>query len=79
MAAIDDLVVSGLSQNQAQEIVNLQAGTSSAAALANAGFTQVQVTELIADKAGTSSPAKLTSAGFWAGTEVPTIDANLTV
>ena len=78
MAAIDDLVVSGLSQVQAQEIVYLEAGTSSAAALANAGFSSVQVTELIAEKAGTSSAAALTNAGFWSGTQVPTIQANLT-
>jgi hypothetical protein len=39
----------------------------------------VQVTELIAEKAGTSSAANLTNAGFWSGTQVPTIEANLTV
>lgn len=79
MPAIDDLVASGLSQVQAQEIVDLQAGAATAADLASVGFSPVQVSELIAEKAGTSSAARLTSAGFWSGTQVPTIEANLTV
>lgn len=79
MAAIDDLVASGFSQVQAQEIVDLEAGTATAAELASAGFSPVQVSELVAEKAGTSSAAALTNAGFWSGTQVPTIEANLTV
>lgn len=61
MAIIDDLVASGLSLTQAQEVIKEDAGTGSLASLVSQGFSGVQASTV---DTGNPSAAALANAGF---------------
>lgn len=78
MAVIDDLVSSGLSLAQAQQVIAADGGNNTAG-LVTAGFTYTQAVEITAVNAGTSTSNDLVKQGLWAGTQVPAITAALAV
>jgi hypothetical protein len=78
MAIIDDLISSGLSLPQAQQVI-LEDTTNAVNGLVTAGFTYTQALAIAGVDAGTSNGAALASQGIWAGTQVPAITAALAV
>lgn len=75
MAIIDDLVASGLSVTQAQEVIDVNAGTGSEAELVAQGFSGVQASTIAG---GAPSAADLVNAGFSTPQQLA-IDAALAV
>lgn len=61
MAIIDDLVASGLSVTQAQEVIDSNVGASSEAEMVAQGFSGVQASTVIG---GSPTAADLANAGF---------------
>lgn len=78
MAIIDDLVASGLSLPQAQQVI-LEDTTSNLDGLVTAGFTYTQALAITGADAGTSNGNNMVVQGLWAGTQVPAITAALAV
>lgn len=78
MAIIDDLVASGLSLAQAQQVIAADGGNNTANLVA-AGFTYTEAVGITALNAGTNTANNLTVQGLWAGTQVPAITAALAV
>ena len=78
MAIIDDLIASGLSLPQAQQVI-LEDTTSNIDGLVIAGFSYVEAVAIAALDAGTGTQANLAAQGAWAGTQVPAIAAALAV
>ncbi len=78
MAVIDDLIASGLSLPQAQQVV-LEDTTSNIDGLVIAGFSYVEALAITTLDAGTDTQANLAAQGAWAGTQVPAIVAALAV
>jgi hypothetical protein len=78
MAIIDDLISSGLSLPQAQQVI-LEDTTNVVDGLVAAGFSPTAAAAMAAVDAGTSNGASLVEQGIWAGTQVPAIVAALAV
>lgn len=78
MAIIDDLIASGLSLPQAQQVI-LEDTTNVINGLVTAGFSPTAAAAIAGVDAGTSNGAALVAQGIWAGTQVPAIVAALAV
>lgn len=78
MAILDDLIASGLSLPQAQQVV-LEDSTSNIDGLVTAGFSYTEALAITTLDAGTTNGSELVSQGAWAGTQVPAITAALAV
>jgi len=78
MAIIDDLISSGLSLPQAQQVI-LEDTTNVVDGLVTAGFSPTAAAAMAAVDADTSNGAALVQQGIWAGTQVPAIVAALAV
>lgn len=78
MAIIDDLVSSGLSLAQAQQVIVADGGNNTANLVA-AGFTYTEAVGITALNASTGTANNLVVQGLWAGTQVPAITAALAV
>lgn len=78
MAIIDDLIASGLSLPQAQQVI-LEDTTSNLDGLVAAGFSYTEALAITGLDAGTATGANLVTQGAWAGTQLPAITAALAV
>jgi hypothetical protein len=78
MAIIDDLIASGLSLPQAQQVI-AEDTTSNIDGLVTAGFSYVEALAITGLDAGTTNGANLVQQGAWAGTQLPAITAALAV
>lgn len=78
MAIIDDLIASGLSLPQAQQVI-AEDTTANIDGLVTAGFSYVEALAITGLDAGTATQANLVTQGAWAGTQVPAIVAALAV
>jgi len=78
MAIIDDLISSGLSLPQAQQVI-LEDTTNAVDGLVAAGFSPTAAAAIAGLDAGTATDVALVQQGIWAGTQVPAITAALAV
>lgn len=78
MAIIDDLISSGLSLPQAQQVI-LEDSTPNIDGLVTAGFSYVEALAIVGIDAGSGTQANLAQQGAWAGTQIPAIVAALAV
>lgn len=85
MAAFDDYVKAGFSIPKATALANLETATwpdAAAAgrnidALVRVGFSVIQAQAIQAEREGNPGAGALAASGLWAGTEVPTLIADL--